>query len=191
MKNLSKIKKLGLIASTVLSVIVLVCSVQGIIESIQLGKIIPTVVINLIIIVLTLYYVFFGYKKPHGDLLRFIYFCFAAYLAIHAYLDNSIVGPGIYKYKEIVFCCVTFAALIIAYVSGRLNKIEKNKKLLILVGLLMFVDTVLHIITMNNEHLIITKCISYFNPLIIHTALGFVYVIRYEEHIDAGLEDKK
>ena len=190
MKNLSKINKLGLIASTVLSVIVLVCSVQGIIESIQLGKIIPPVVINLIIIVLTLYYVFFGYKKPHGDLLRFIYFCFAAYLAIHAYLDNSIVGP-VYKYKEIVFYCVTFAALIIAYVSGRLNKIEKNKKLLILVGLLMFVDTVLHIITMNNEHLIITKCISYFNPLIIHTALGFVYAIRYEEHIDAGLEDKK
>lgn len=189
MKNISKTNKLGLVVSIVLSIIILLCSIQGIIESIQIGKIIPTVVINLIIIVLTLYYAFFGYKKPHGDLLKVLYFCFAAYLAIHAYFDNSIVGP-IYEYKEIAFICMTFAALIIAYVSGRLNKIEKNKKLLILAGLLMLADTVLHIITLNSKNIIITHCISYFNPLIIHAVIGFVYVIRYEEHIEAGLEDK-
>ena len=190
MKNLSKTNKLGLIVSIVLSAIVLLCSIQGIIESIQIGKIIPTVVCNLAIIALTQYYVFFGYKKPHGNLLKTTYFCFAVYLTIHAYLDNSLVGPGIYKYKEVVSCFMIFAALIIAFVSGRLNKIDKNKKLLIVAGLLMSVDTILHIITMNNEHVIISKMISYFNPLIIFAVLRFVYTIRYEEHIDAGLEDK-
>ena len=83
--------------------------------------------------------------------------------------------------------CDVLAALIIVYVSGRLNKIEKNKKLLALAGLLMFTHYIMPVFKGN---VVLNSLLGSVCPLLIMFALGFAYTARFEEHKAAGLEEK-
>lgn len=85
--------------------------------------------------------------------------------------------------------CVMFSALLMTYVAGRLNKIEKNRVLLALSGILLLIARILIAIYYNIPQVDIVAVISQFSPLIVLTALSFAYIARYEEHKAAGLED--
>lgn len=185
--NLSKKTKVGLIISIVLCVLLLINSAVSVVQNFNAGRIIVGIrnCLGLVMIFVTIWYVLFGYKQPHGNSLRFAYFAFALYIGLHSIID-AIEG------RESASCILMLiAALIIAYISGRLNKIEKNKKLLILVGLIFLADAIIHIIIGASLPFKLTRLFGHVTTLAYLVAFGFAYTARYEQHKEAGLEDKQ
>ena len=184
-KNLKKSTKIGLIVSAVLLLAVLVGNAITVVQSIADKLPTPTVfsAIGVVMCVIIMLYAFFGYKKPHGNLLKFAFLAFAVYLALQGM--NEIAGRN----RILVGGLCVFTGLIIAYMAGRLHKIEKNKIALIVVGVLLLAKTVIVFATSHVvfEFLVIVGRIT---PMILLTTLGFAYVARFEEHRAAGLADK-
>ena len=183
-KNLKKGTKIGLIISAMLLAALLVNDAFNIVQAFNDGRIISTVmaIIDVAICVFIMLYAFFGYRKPHGNMLKFVFFAYAISLALQGTV--AIAGKIHYTVGDLY----VLAALLIAYVAGRLNKIEKNKFILIFVGLLILAS----VIIINVPVLPTIKFLYFFasiTPIITFAALGFAYVARYEEHKAAGLED--
>lgn len=76
--------------------------------------------IQLIICFPIVYYALVGYKKPHGNILKYtmIFFGFSLLLNIH---NGLILGV-----KSIVWICA-ISMLLIGYISGRLHKFNQNR----------------------------------------------------------------
>lgn len=122
-------------------------------------------------------------------MLRSTFFIFSMYLAFFAVLD--IVSVDNLKSKFYVSVgCTLFSALIIAYIAGRLNKIKKNRILLIAVGIMMLTARIINGFQLNYEIKDTVAIICSITPMFILAALGFAYTARYEEHKAAGLADK-
>lgn len=176
--------KTGLIIVLVLCVLELLDLASSIITLINQGRTGGVIlsVLGIFLSIIIIWYSFIGYKKPHGNTLRWAFLAFALYLGFHASVD-------LYLMKEFISGEVMLlAAIIIAYISGRLNKIEKNKKLLILVGLLVLADAVMYFI--NNHPTDLLECFGSVCSMVFLAALGLSYAARYDEHKEAGLHDK-
>ncbi len=116
-------------------------------------------------------------------MLRGLFFTFGVNLAVQCVLPKPVCNT----LQIISSFCVVLGALIVTYIAGRLNKIEKNKILLTVSGILLL-GSCLWIIERGFE---IRRLINSFEPIIIHAALSFAYIARYEEHKTAGLEESK
>lgn len=183
-KNLKKGTKVGLIISMVLLALALVNNAFFVGQALIDGRIWHVVVAmsDIAISVFILLYVFFGYKKPHGNMMRLVFFAYAISLALQGTVE--IAGGSYYVAGDLLI----FAALLIAYVAGRLNKIEKNIFILILVGLLLLARETILFVTVP----VLFGFLSIFGRItriIIFATLSFAYIARYEEHKAAGLED--
>ena len=141
-------------------------------------------IIYLVLYAMTAFYALFGYKKPHGNMLKYLYIAFAVGLTLSVCLGNVPENAIV----MIVSVCSCLAALILVYVSGRFHKIEKNRVLLVVAGLLLFAAMLLPLIAgsffLNG---LFNSCSA---PIMLLT-LGFSYTARYEQHKTAGLEDKQ
>ena len=185
--NLSKKTKVGLIVSIVLCVILLINSVTGIARNINGGRLIALIhaILSLIVALITIWYALIGYKQPHGNSLRFAYFVFSLTIGLRAIADST----GSEQYGKGVLLLI--AALILAYISGRLNKIEKNKKLMVLVGILFLADAIISIVGARKPSLTLFRIIGIIAPMGFLFAFGLTYIARYEQHKEAGLEEKQ
>ena len=132
-----------------------------------------------------LLYSFWGYRKPHGNMLRFAMFVFGLMIIFKLVLpgrpDTSIVNFA-------ANACDGFAAALITFISGRLQKIDKNKKLMIFVGVLMIVGILL--LTISNSSFSITSFIRALSQPICWASLCLAYTARYELHREAGLAEQ-
>ena len=183
-KNLKKGTKIGLIISAVLLLAVLVNNLFGVVQAFNTGKTSSGImaVTDIVFCALIILYTFFGYQKPHGNMLKILFFAFAMYLALQGTLN--IAGNS----RFIVGDLCILAALLIAYVAGRLHKIEKNKFILIFVGLLILAKTIM--VLLSPFSFDILRIIGRMSSVFTFAALSFTYVARYEEHKAAGLADK-
>ena len=203
-ENLKKGTKNGLLVTSILCVAMLILLLVNLIRGFispapqimptpmgdqnPVGIVIPGsvhVILDIVLFVAVIIYAFVGYKKPHGDMLRIIFFGFSIYLLAYACID-FLTKPNYFGNSF-----VALSALIIAYISGRLNKLEKNRKLLIIVGILLCTAEILSFISnphqIDLETIMVIICQSS-SPIAL-AALGFAYTARYEEHKAAGLED--
>lgn len=138
-------------------------------------------IISLVIYILTGFYALFGYKKPHGNMLKYLFIAFAVSQILNVCLSNNAENA----IDVILSVCSCLAALILMYVSGRFHKIEKNRVLLIVAGILLFAAMILPLFT---NSFIINGCFNSCTAPIMLLALGFAYTARFEEHKAAGLE---
>ena len=184
-EGLSKKTKIGIVVSIVLCVILLINSVAGIVRQINGGKLIALIhaCLSLVVALITIWYALIGYKKPHGNSLRFAYFIFSLAIGLRAIADST----GSEQFGKGVLLLI--AALILAYISGRLNKIEKNKKLLLLVGILFFADAIISIIGARKPTLTLFRITNILSSMAFLFAFGLAYIARYEAHKEAGIED--
>ena len=110
-----------------------------------------------------LYYAFSGYKKPHGNLLRYLMLAYGAILAIGSaaaflfgvatmgdpaagtmpMLDGAENHMSNMAPLQAFLLCLSI--LLIGYISGRLHKFEQNKWLLTLVLIMLLVRVLLSI----------------------------------------------
>ena len=138
--------------------------------------------VYLVLYLLTAFYALFGYKKPHGNLLKFVFFVFAITLVL-----NGIGGVDTSVVSLIVATFACLSALLLTYVAGRLHKVEQNRFLLVVTGALLLVSQILPSFYIPFNFAPIGNALT---PLIVLLTLGFAYTARYEEHKAAGLADK-
>lgn len=122
------------------------------------------------------YYSIATYKVAHGNALKYAFFLFAIYLLLGGSL--KLTGRGWYFTGDMML----LSALIIAYVSRRLNKIEENEKLLLLVGALLLIE-ILYTIYVSSASLdksLFAYILVSFNPLFNLTTISFAYIARYK-----------
>ena len=143
----------------------------------------------LIFIWITVYYCFVlfygtkGYQKPHGNMVRFLMLVFAVYIAASLITEvNGWAAPWPITLSG------SLAAMMVAYMAGRLNKFQKNKYVAGLSLLLLLVrccwllerpdlsgwDTVLFILD---------RCQALFMWL----TIVLIYFSRYHDHREAGI----
>ena len=188
--NLKRSTKVGLVVSVILAFVGLGFTTYNIVNLlIDTPVKIPQLIrnsTNCVMFISILFYAFVGYKKPHGNMLRGLFFTFGAILALNIMTLGLDATVSASLFSTIRNTCDIFAALLIVYVSGRLNKVEKNKKLLFFSGVLLFIRYIMSII---KGPFIFNSLIGSVCPMIVLAALGLIYVTRYKEHKEAGLID--
>ncbi len=127
-----------------------------------------------------LYYVLFGYKRPHGNMLRYVMLLFALSLALELIILIS-------AFTQFNLALSVAKALCIPYIAGRLNKIEQNKVLMPLVLILFLIDAMYYCVIIKSQSFI--DCYRIFGQAIEWFAISAAYFVRYKEHREAGLAD--
>lgn len=183
-KNVKKGTRIGIIVVSCLFAVCFICLIASFLSADNRNE--PYAFVHMIISgVLYLpivIYAFYGYKKPHGNMLKYVFCLFSVCLLAECIIPSADVSE-----KNVFFVQVSCGstALIAAYVAGRLNRIEKNRNLLILAGVLLLVSRVI-VYSVYPSNFI--RMIGVFAPLVIWAANCLAYTARYEAHKAAGLE---
>ena len=186
-KNLKKSTKAGLIISLVLIAIGLVLGIYSLAVGFS-GRNIGIqlhIVIVLIEYLLVAFYALWGYKKPHGNILRYTMFAFGFLCMYKFFVPGKPVTANI---EYIANACIVLAALLIVYMSGRLNKIDKNKIIMIVVGILLVANIIL--MRLTRETFSFGSFVRSLSLPVCWAALCSAYTARFEAHKAAGLADK-
>ena len=198
MENKKKLGTGAVIGIVVLSVLSVAALISYIISSLRrfssillFVDMIPIVIIFIVVA----YYAAYGYKKPHGDLLRAVFLLFSARNFVAVIRDVlALAEQGIANTTSISFTlwAIIFrgiSIILIAYIGGRLDKIKKN----IVPIAIVIASHIANLILWNIKHPgvyglfdILYRSAS----LIFCIDLVFAYIFRYHEHKEAGLADK-
>lgn len=166
-------------------------------------------------LILVFYYVVAGYKKPHGNLFRYLMWGFVLFMLfeLNASIEQSAQVP--------VILCV-FSIIFTSYLSGRLNKFKQNQVICALVFLMGLAINIIRSTGasmmsgglppeglppeglapagmppagvppegMGGADIGISGIIFNFTSSILWIDLMFSYVVRYHMHKEAGFESK-
>lgn len=179
--TISSKTKNTMLVSIVLSVVGIGFSILNLLHLVPLGQTVPILhnAINLLLFALALNYLFVGYKRPHGNMLRATFFIFAMSIIF----QNEIEFIGGESVNIAANLAAGMAALMIAYTAGRLDKLEKNTTVLMAAGVLLLIH---FLILLMGDDFILGKAVSRCTNMIVLAGLGAAYVARYEAHKASG-----
>lgn len=184
--NLRKGTKVGLIIGMALTILVIVNTIVSTMISTNRAE--PFVLLHWItdaaIALLVVLYATIGYKKPHGNMLKVVFFAFAIYI-----LSNSIIPSAeLNGAREIIVRSLAgLAAVFVTYIGGRLDRIAKNRLLMVFVGVLLLASRTIVLLAFPSN---LFRFLGVYTQPIIWAAIGFAYTACYEGHKAAGLEDR-
>lgn len=149
--------------------------------------------------VLALYYAFWGYKTPHGNMLRRLILAYALLLAIGsesrlftgARADRPVdvtnteretrrTARSLSAYKGLL---TSISLTLMGYTAGRLNKYKQNKIIIPIVLVLLFARSFVG--RLSRVQIVMTD-LSYF---VLWVGIACAYFARYDAHKEAGLLD--
>lgn len=182
--DLKRSNKIGLMVAFVLVLLGIAGCVAGLVKGLGTSQPVNTVhiCVNLLMYLPVLAYALFGYRKPHGNMLKYTFLCFGILIVAQSILPGSPLSNG--TMRDVICGCSGIAAMAVAYMAGRLDRIGKNTSLMILVGLLISACSVLLICNFADFNLM--RCLSNLTQPICWAALCLAYVSRYDEHRSAG-----
>jgi len=134
-----------------------------------------TKILPILMYLVIAYYVFLSFKKPHGNSLKVIMIIFAFYLAI---LSELI-------YSEVIPFMLPVSAVLVAFISGRLDRFVQNRILMSLVAILLIIFTVGEVCF--REYVNLGTVASVLSNLLIWAAIVNAYILRFKEHRLAGM----
>lgn len=133
---------------------------------------------------LVFFYGVYGYKIPHGNLIRYLMLVLAVYII-------STMAVSIYRWYNlpwVVLVSGNLAAMLIAYMAGRLNKVKQNIIVANIVTAFLLVNSLWQFKIPGVEISVpfyLDRCI----PVFMWLTIVFIYFFRYKEHIKAGLDE--
>lgn len=175
----------------------------GIIVTIVFANRVPLIkTITLIIgYLLVLYYAFWGYKTPHGNVLRYLILAYAFLLALGSETRlfasarperpvdvtdaNRQVRSGARRFTSYKDLLTSISLVLMGYTAGRLNKYKQNKIIIPIVLVLLFVRS---FVTGTTRIQVMMTDLSFF---ILWLGIACAYFARYDAHKEAGLLDKE
>ena len=187
----------GIVILAVLSVAALVCSIIGSIQYFGYFDVTPGFVAWVIMFAAIIYYAFAGYKRPHGNLLRAIYILMSL-TCLNGVIDSAkymnLFEGNELNMQLLIVGLDGICVLLIAYMSGRLDKIRKNTIPMILITAAQIVKSVIFIPLYDpfSEYGAagLVHIVWNFSTCILWLDIAFAYILRYREHKEAGLTDK-
>lgn len=173
-----------------MSVLILICFAALVINVFD-GGFSPLKLPPLLSYVMAFLYLFFLYKKPHGNDIKIMYLVYAVTTAIAIDSENA-VRLG----KFLIPVCV----VLIAFMAGRLHRIDQNKIIIPVVAALLLIataeDIILHANLANaldqiglSDKSAVFKASEYikmFSDIVMFGFISSVYAYRYDEHIAVG-----
>ena len=180
MENKKELKLGYKIALIICLVLVLANSVVEVIVMTDVNLNIAFPIIGLLSLLAALYYAFFGYKKPHGNLLKNVFF-------VHALLSAAFIVFVSKTFPQYIIAINLFRVVLIAFMAGRLNKFKQNIVIIAIVGMCSFIYGVCYLTIRDMSVITLFKG---FSPFISWATLSITYLSRYEAHTEAGLADK-
>ena len=175
-------------ASTGLLVLTLLLTTLGLVLTlVQLlngTAIVFRAIVSFIVFALIYFYTLYGYRLPHGNLMRYTMLLFAVLLGLmfnSAFMSEFVRGA--------IIVCVA----LIAFMSGRLHKQQDCKTIILIVFLILLGDGLLSLILTTPEYLDIVGRDFWsigvaFVPVITWAALSMSYWVRFRDHREAGEE---
>ena len=186
---------IGIIVLTVLSAAALVSYIIASLDHFSGAHLYAEIIPIAVLFLAVAYYAAFGYRKPHGDLLRFVFLLFSArnFVAVISDVltisEEGMSDPALFSKRVwgIVFRGVTI--ILIAYIGGRLDKIRKNAVPLAIV----LASHIANFLIWEIPHFAefnIPEMLWRAASLIFCIDLIVAYAFRYRAHKEAGLADK-
>lgn len=127
------------------------------------------------------YYGIYGYKKPHGNMVRYLLLILAVYIAYS--ITIMVVRWDI---SWIIFTASNLSAVFIGYIAGRLNKFKKNAVWAVIITVLLLIKSFWPIET-TGLNFYVLFVLDRTLPLFMWATVMFIYFFRYSEHKTAGI----
>jgi len=141
-------------------------------------------IVSLFALVGVALYGFVLYKKPHGNVLKYSMLLCALAIVIDAI-------ESVYAWSDpfVEVFLPVFAACLMFYVAGRLNRIGQNRYLLFVVAIMLFMHCVINWVSFADMQ--IPKIVYFAVPGQFITVLTLIiaYFVRFKEHKEAGIID--
>lgn len=151
-------------------------------------------IISVLMYALVIFYCVYGYKIPHGDLMKYVFLVFAfetAFLTSYygitnpATTETALIGTA---YSVTMFA----SSVMIAFMAGRLNRIKENEALGFMALILLVIAGtitafVLPVITSGEFNA--STIVMPFTQAILWGSLFLAYSIRFEMHKRAGRKE--
>ena len=132
----------------------------------------------IIVYIIALVYGLFLYKKPHGNMLKYSFLAFSLLYAFHVALKH-----GFDNFDDNNMLYIELLIIVLSsFMSGRLDKYEKNRTLMINI-LAMFIVLFVYSLTVSTDLLSIISNINY---IVLWLTICFAYSFRFKEHKEAG-----
>jgi len=123
-----------------------------------------------------IYYVVQGYKKPHGNLVKYLFWGYGFTLVARAisYASFSIVSSYLFG----------LAAILVCYSSGKLNRFKQNAVIGGVVFMLLLAGYIVSVcVVSKDDRLIVAAYCAY---IIQWAVMLGTYLLRYKLHKEAG-----
>jgi len=162
-------------------IIVAILSVLGLAKCI-LSEMSPlwSKIVCVIMYLLIAAYTFIGYKKPHGNMLKYLYLLYACSL-LASLASNVIYGTVLYA------LLTATVILIVGYIAGRLDRIGQNRILMLVV---LVIELYIYGVAVMVFKPSLFGALGVVSPLIMWIDLCVAYLTRYKLHKLAGLVDE-
>ena len=138
--------------------------------------------IDILIYLVTFDYAIRGYKVPHGETLKLIMMLFAGSLAFRIVFESESS-----VFAEAAYCALAASTVLISFMCGRLNRFLENKRMIIVIYVLLALFAGIGVFVLSDGFL---AGLESLNPLIQWVMLSSAYMVRFQLHQEAGLEDK-
>ncbi len=126
------------------------------------------------------YYAIVGYKTPHGNMIRYLLLILAFYITA-----SIIVTIERWGASWIIVAASNFAAVLIGYMAGRLQKVKKNVIVVVLATVLLAVKSFWPVAGENNNFVFVLDRTL---PLLMWATVVLIYFFRFRAHKNAGIE---
>ncbi len=144
-----------------------------------------TILITMFIFVSVAYYALYGYKKPHGNVMRYLVLFFSIASAILIVLDDN-------TYPTYIEADFLIAVVLSAYMSGRLDHYKQNLVICAIVFACQFVSAyyLINLLTGTGVPMNFVNFMACIGGIVQWSAISGGYIIRYQLHKEAGFADK-
>ena len=167
----------------ILNVLWIICSTWT--RIVIFGSLPLNQIVNIVMFAVTAYYVCYSYKKPHGNLMKYLILCCAALEALQ-YINTSFTYP---TYIIYIFYAIT---ILKAYMAGRLDHYKQNiiiSAVVLICECLIFYSLVDICMDMG-AHISFVIFMGLIGPIAQWLTIAAGYLIRFKPHKEAGLADK-
>lgn len=181
-KNVNYVIKNTPVVLWITKIVSVLCFVLNLIGCIKTLNNMSSLIVNAVETIIgayLLYYLFFAYKKPHDNTLKYVMLSFAGYLGVSLAVNNV----------NRVFIVITTLMIIgISYVSGRLADRARNRYIILGVLILSLVRSflLLPLITNIVGGVNFLSIMMTFDCSIFWYAICLVYITKHAEHLQAG-----
>ena len=142
------------------------------------------VLLPFLMFVVTVYYAYCGYKKPHGNHIRYLLLCSCAFSAF----QYPYAG---FKFPTYIAILTYVIVILKAYMAGRLDHYKQN----VIISAAVLVCQCLVSYHFINEFVSFGNKLSFVSfmarigTVTLWLAIAASYIVRYKPHKEAGLED--